>query len=276
MASNPNRIPLLCLGLAVLILFFGGRIVLHSCVSFQSSASQTTDIATSVNADLTIYYLERPPYYVTGPLGVYGVCVDPVKAALRQAGITAVWRRLPARRQLESIRANRRKIAAVGWFKTPERERFARFSSPIHQDKPLIALTLAANRKLHEPISLKTLLADRKLILLKKNGYSYGPRIDLLLSLLKPRIVTTDSRNLQMLAMIHSGRADYFFISEEEAEILTSTSGLLRSDFKFVHFSDPPAGNRRYLMFSRQVEESLIDRFDTALQQVLGLPRDRD
>jgi hypothetical protein len=65
--------------------------------------------------------------------------------------------------------------------------------------------------------------------------------------------------------MLHTRRVDYFFIAEEEAHVLLSHSGLPASDFKTITFSDMPGGNCRYILFSRRVEASTIDRLDRVI-----------
>ena len=69
-----------------------------------------------------------------------------------------------------------------------------------------------------------------------------------------------------MLQMILSGRADYFFISEEEAEHIIATAGYEMSQFQLQHFDDIPAGNRRYIACSQQVSPETIDLLNRALK----------
>jgi len=260
--SFHRLLPLACLAAAVALLFGKGLLPLRPAARNPAIAPRPPETT------LIIYYHERPPYYVTGPLGVYGLCADPVKRALRRAAIPFHWEKLPAKRQLAVIRDNRLRAAAIGWFKTPQRLQFARFSRPIYRDRPLVALARADNPLIPTETTLKELLTNRKLTLLYKNGYSYGSRVDAAITLCSPPRTATDSDNLGMLEMIYAGRADYFFISLEEAENLTTTSGLLKSDFKLIHFRDLGAGNRRYLIFSRKVSEQLIQRLNTALTAV--------
>ncbi|NPA24600.1 MAG: transporter substrate-binding domain-containing protein [Deltaproteobacteria bacterium] len=266
MSSKQLRIPVCCLIIAVILLYVR-HLVFPDIFGIRAPEPHPAPAADS-NAIILCYH-ERPPYYATGPLGVYGLCADPAKQAFYIAGISFKWLRLPARRQLEMIRDNKCRACALGWFKNPQREKFACFSLPIYQDKPLIALARADNREIPDRTSLERILANRNLLLLKKNGYSYGTYVDDKIAALKPRQTVTDSENIAMLKMIYVGRADYFFISEEEASYLTRTSGLLQNDFKFVHFSDMPVGNKRYLLFSRKVEKQTIDKLNTALRKLL-------
>ena len=98
---------------------------------------------------IRIYYNERPPYLVTVSEGVVsGLTADPVRNAFQQAGIPSYWRRLPSKRQMIILQQNKGKDCLVGWFKNPEREKFARFTKPIYQNRPTIALALFSNTKI--------------------------------------------------------------------------------------------------------------------------------
>ncbi|MCK5100993.1 MAG: transporter substrate-binding domain-containing protein, partial [Desulfobacteraceae bacterium] len=214
---------------------------------------------------ITIHYHERPPYYVTDSSGVYGLCSDPVKLAFKASGILFRWKKTPAKRQLEIIKANRSKECIIGWFKTSEREKFAKYSHYIYQDKPIIALARKDNSKIKSNRSLKETFLNTNLILLRKDGYSYGQFIDKKIVEYNPIILTSNSENVTMLKMIRSKRADYFFISEEEANVVIALSGFSRNDFKYIKFLNMPKGNKRYLLFSEMVENDMIEKINMAI-----------
>jgi polar amino acid transport system substrate-binding protein len=215
---------------------------------------------------ITIHYHERNPYYITRGNSVGGIIGDRINFIFNQAEIPLAWQKSPARRQLDIIKKNDRREGAAGWFKTPERETFAKFSRAIYQDRPAIALSRADQEMIQSGGTLADTLSNRRLLLLIKDGYSYGPFIDRQLEQFNPRRKVTSADNLGMLKMIDSHRADYFFISEEEAEVLLTHSGLPVPDFKTITFTDMPEGNYRYILFSRRVEAWTIDR----LNEVIG------
>jgi len=186
--------------------------------------------------------------------------------AFKKANVSMRWEKTPASRQLGILRANRGRDCLLGWFKNPEREAFARYSVPIYEDRPTIALALAGNEKIISNRPLTDTLLSADLTLLRKSGYSYGHYIDAMISKLLPRQDMTNAENVGMLKMIHSRRADYFFISEEEAHVLTTTSGLPQKYFKFVRFTDMPSGNKRYLLFSHKVTVAEVARIDKAIK----------
>ncbi len=258
-------IPGLCLAAAGVVLF-GKSLIFQD----RSQLSRPDASVSSPAADvITLHYHERPPYYVTGPQGVYGICAAPAKLAFEKAGIPFRWEKTPARRQLDILRANRGRDCLLGWFKNPEREKFARYSTHIYEDKPTIALALAGNDRIIAGRLLADTLSRGDLTLLRKSGYSYGRFVDALIARLLPGQEITSSDNVGMLKMIHSRRADYFFIAQEEADLLTASSGLPQTDFKRIKFSDMPAGNKRYLLFSKKVAVEEVARIDRVIKEYL-------
>jgi polar amino acid transport system substrate-binding protein len=264
MKSIKLLIPFLCFAIAIIVLY--ARVFIPHDLS-PSSTNIKKPVSMISDAVITIHYHERAPYYSTGPLGVYGICSNPTRLAFKKAGITFRWEKTPASRQLEILKANKSKVCLIGWFKNPEREKFAKYSSFIYQDKPTIAIARADNYNMRSGRLLEEIFQNDKLTVLRKNGYSYGTFVDGKISELNPNQLMTNSENIEMLKMIHSRRADYFFISEEEANELVTTSGLLRMEFKFIKFKNMPDGNKRYLLFSKSVNETVIKKINTAIKK---------
>lgn len=218
---------------------------------------------------VVVYYHERRPYYVTTPKQVHGLIADRVNWIFKDAGIPYVWRKAPAKRQLEVIRDNAQGVCAVGWYKTPEREAFGNFTLPIFMESPTMAIARADNDQIRTGETLARTLSNRRLRLLRKDGYSYGKFIDDAIRQFAPRGMVTTAENLSMVKMIHTHRADYFFISKEEAEDLILCSGLPVKDFQVIRFSDMPLGNKRYLICSRKIEEMTLLRLNRAIKDYL-------
>ena len=217
---------------------------------------------------IQLYYYERIPYAVADNQGeVSGLCATPAANAFKKAGIPFQWKKMPFKRQLVTIKHNKKKACGIGWFKNPEREEFARFTNEIYQDKPAITISKKGNQALRRHQDLKTLLQDKQIRLLVKDGFSYGAYIDGLIKKYDPEVVVVaTSTNIQMLQMIMAGRADYYFTSEEEAEHMIINAGYEVSLFQLQHYSDMPAGNRRYITCSQQVTPETIDLLNRALK----------
>lgn len=221
--------------------------------------------------EITVHYHERRPFYLAYKNEARGLVANPIGQAFAFADIPFTWQETPATRQLEIIKNNETKSCAAGWFKTPEREKFCQFSLPIYQDKPFVAITRADNMLLGETETLERVLKERRLQALVKDGYSYGPYIDDHLRRFTPRKVITTANNQNLMRMIQTYRADYCFMTEEEAQDQLLFSGLNRSDFKLVYFSDMPRGNKRYLICSKKVDQKTMKRLNDAFRYVVHL-----
>ncbi len=216
-------------------------------------------------AALTVYYNERPPYAVSGAGDqVEGLTATPAARALAAAGVPFRWVKLPSNRQILSIKDNRAPECALGWFRNPEREQFARFSKPLYQDRPTVALS---HQGLEPPgRRLAELLSQPGVTVLVKERFSYGPYVDGLLAQLRPTVTATTVENAQMVQMVARRRADLMFAAEEEASVLIEQAGPEDArQLKVLHFADMPEGEKRHLMCSRAVPEELMQRLNAAI-----------
>lgn len=234
------------------------RFLLFLCLS--------SPLSGSAQEAITLNYNERPPYLIPGADGsASGLTATPAANAFKAAGISVVWAKLPTNRQLALVKESMGMNCAIGWFKNPEREQFAKFTKSIYQDKPAVILAskrfvVGASGKLDD------VLATKGVRVLVKDNFSYGPYIDGLLATLRPIVVKTVAENAQMVQMIQADRADFMFLAEEEARYLVEQAGFKLQDFHLVRFADMPPGERRYIMCSRQVPDEVI----TKLNKVIG------
>lgn len=214
---------------------------------------------------VALLYNHRPPYIVSQPDGsATGLTATPAANAFKAAGIPVEWKKMPTNRQIAAIKENVGNDCAIGWFKNPEREQFAKFTNPIYRDKPTVLL---ANRQftVSAKETLRNLLGRRDIHVLVKERFSYGPYIDGLLAELKPLTVSTTGENIQMLEMIRAHRADFMFVAEEEASYLVEQAGFSSGDFKMIRPEDVPAGEKRYLICSKRVDDRIIMRLNAAI-----------
>jgi polar amino acid transport system substrate-binding protein len=217
---------------------------------------------------LQLYYDERIPYAEMNENGIVrGLTATPTAAAFEATDIPFIWKKMPFKRQLATIKANRKKACGIGWFKNPEREEFARFSAPIYQDKPTIVISRKGSEFLSHHSTVASLLSDTRIKLLLKDGFSYGSYLDAMIEQHQPdKLMVVGSSNLEMLKVLLSGRADYFFAAEEEAEEIIKSGGYTMSQFELQRFNGMPAGNNRYLACSQQVSPEMIERFNQSLK----------
>ena len=218
---------------------------------------------------LKILFEIREPFAYKNPQGkITGVLAETVKRALIKAKIPFEWVETPFKRQLNVIERNDDTSCALGMFKTKERSRYGKFSAPIFhdQDHPSIMLI---HRDLKIPPSLDLLqaLSQTGARLLKKETASYGQIIDDAIERSKVRVVTTTAESRNMAKMLVARRADFIFVSAEEAQSLIKSTP--NGDQLYIYTpSGMPQVQERYLMCANRVSEDLLKRFNQALSNI--------
>ncbi len=215
---------------------------------------------------ITLHFNERPPYLVAAADGsATGLSATPARQAFAAAGIAVRWAQTPTTRQLSVIRDNEGLDCAIGWFRKPDREAFAKFSKPIYRDRPTVVLAHAAfvpERRLAD------LLRRPGVTVLVKDNYSYGAMIDALLAEKRAFVLSTTAENQQMLRMVAERRVDMMFAAEEEAQYLVGQAGAAARGVQMLRLEDVPMGERRHLMCSKRVPDALLERLNAAIPAI--------
>lgn len=212
-------------------------------------------------------YPEREPFYVTKPDGsVTGLVADPVNAAFAKMGVPINWQLLPFNRVLLMLKKNSAPVCSPGWYKNPEREEYARFSSAIYADQALIGLT-RSDFPVKQGISAKELFEQKGIQFLAKTSFSYGAYLD---ELIKKKPVqevqiTSAPTVSNLVKMIAKSRADFTVVTQEEVAMWVKQEGYIMSDFKVLVFSDVPAFEKRYILCSKAVSEKFMVDLDSAI-----------
>lgn len=214
---------------------------------------------------ISVLFNERPPYLMRQGDQVIGLTGAVTGAAFKKAGIAMAWSEIPATRQLALVKENSAEVCAVGWFKNPDRESFARFTKAIYQDKPTAILGRAGDARLSGIDHLDKLLTDKGLTLLVKQSYSYGGFLDGKLAALAPKHSETSVENVQMAKLIAAGRADYMFLAEEEGQAMLATPELKGAGLSLYRIADMPKGSDRYILCSLKVPPATIAKLDQAI-----------
>lgn len=217
--------------------------------------------------ELQVIYLERPPYYWTKDALPTGFLLDLTQKFFQRAGVTASFEALPPKRIIEELRANDIALCSIGWFKNPERETFATFSLPIYRDKRLVLLTTKAKANLFtDHRTLQDVFLDRSLVLAQMASFSYGETVDKLMNEALVRNLTISTTQSVLPRLIFQNRADYMLLAPEEVTTLLNSAGLNPDDFVQLNMDGIPAGNLRYLMFSRKVPLEIVTQINIAIE----------
>ena len=147
---------------------------------------------------------------------------------------------------------------------------YARFSLPIHQDKPHLILAGAHVADQVRAIkSLKELFASPDLHLGKVSGTSYGAELDALIATAAQTAMDWTVTPLGMAKMIKLKRADYMLIDEEDYNFMNQQGDADAQDVKPIQFADMPGGLKRYILCSKRVSPEVIALLDKAITQVI-------
>jgi uncharacterized protein (TIGR02285 family) len=182
-----------------------------------------------------------------------------------KAKIDYSWRVTPANRILAVLRSDTGQDCTAGWYKLPEREKYAQFSEPIYRDKPLVGLS-RADFKVSENITAQNLFRLPNVRLLLKENFSQGAYMDKLLTdVSKDRIQRVTAEVPTMVRMLEANRADLIITTEEESKIFISAAGYTEKDIHILRFADVPAVEHRYILCSKNVPVSTMKRLNEAV-----------
>ncbi|HEX7645667.1 MAG TPA: hypothetical protein VF472_25970 [Burkholderiaceae bacterium] len=215
---------------------------------------------------IVLFYVQRPPFMGSDVDGkVAGVLIPPVTGAFAKAGIPAVWREASTMRQLTIIRTDAMRACSTGRYKTPDREAYAKFSVSYYQDMPWVGV---ANLRLKTEYRMRAadLMADPNVSVLLKDDVRFGPYADDLIAHMKAKRIGTTSDFGRIIRLVQVGRADFSLISGEEESYYRKQAGFTGKDFKIIHFTDMPAGEKRYLMCSKSVSDAEMERINAGLK----------
>lgn len=236
-------------------------------------SSVVSDVANPEPELLWVHYHERPPYYTRLSNDVGGLCVEPVRQALELAGLRHRWCETPPLRQLRWLQVRTGEAhAAVGWFRTPDRERWARFSLPIYRDGPWVAMVRRAETRVGAVALTEELLSVPGLRVLTRAGYHYGSWLEGLWDRMAPVRESSPGSMVTLLRCVALGRADCVFLAREEAEVLLQQESGLETALRIVTLADAPVGPERHVLFGPGVPEGWMERFNKALWQIRSRP----
>lgn len=211
---------------------------------------------------ITLHYDERPPYLQSAADGsAFGLAATPASNVFRAAGIPFAWELSSMNRQMQLLKQNIGKVCMIGFFKTPEREAYAKYTKPIYRDKPSVVLA-RKNSAINFSGKLEDALEVDGVRVMLKTNYVYGPYLDGLLAKAKANIVRSDSTNAMLLKLVKAGRADFMFAAEEEASYLMELMDPKSNELRMVRFAEMPEGEKRYISCSKQVPDEIIEKLN--------------
>ncbi|MFP5240400.1 MAG: substrate-binding periplasmic protein [Acidobacteriota bacterium] len=220
-------------------------------------------------APLQMVYPNRPPYFYTLDGAPAGTLYETTAGILAEAGIEAVFTEMPSRRILYEMQQDQNCTrCGFGWFKTPQREAFARFSLPIHVQAPLVAAVLTRNLgKTRNAQNLSELLNNGEATIGVVDGWSYGDAVDVLLRGAENHVIKADDSRQQAL-MLANGRCLLILAREDELPDLLRFGRLTMADVAAIRLEKESGGVQRYIMCGKGVPDEVMARIDAAIARL--------
>lgn len=219
---------------------------------------------------LTIEYRDKPPYSYTLDGRPAGFLMERTARLLRRAGVEARYAEVPIRRTLQHLQANQAALCSPGLYKNPEREAFARYSLPIHRDRPHVVLAHASvAAQIRAMARVAQLFADASLQPGVMDGVSYGQQLDQFLASAARPPVRAQLAPLQLARMVGARRVDYMLIDQEDLNWLRQDAEFTPLPLVRIEFADMPRGELRYLACSQQVPAATLDRLNQAIRELV-------
>lgn len=219
---------------------------------------------------LLIEYRDKPPYSYTEAGRPAGFLMERTIRLLKRAGIQASYAEVPIRRTLMNLQGNQVAMCSPGLYKIPEREVYARFSLPIHRDRPHVVLAHASvAARIRALPRVAQLFADPGLQPGVLDGVSYGQQLDQFLAGSARPVLRAQLTPLQLARMVAARRADYMLIDEEDLAWLRKEPEFTPLPLVRIDFADMPRGQLRYLGCSQQVTPQTMDKLNQAIRELL-------
>lgn len=215
---------------------------------------------------VTVYYSDRPPFCQVD--GQTGPLIDLAKAVLTEAGLRGRFIELPPERIVDLLWRGPDDALALGWYRNPAREAFGRYSPPLYQEQPMVAVVgLRAATSLRVPVRWASLLGSG-LTLGVPTGRSLGPVVDQKVRAQGLVPLETSNGIQGLLRLVAEGRMDYTLLPGEEARYYVDRDPELANRVQIIPVADALAGNLRYLFFPASLDPQVARRLDAAVDKV--------
>ncbi|MFU2210538.1 substrate-binding periplasmic protein [Solidesulfovibrio sp. C21] len=254
---------------------------MRKCLLHAVLASLATAICLAVPArvaaedPVTLFVFDRPPFYHLEngrPDG--GFLLILAQTVFQRAGVPYGIREMPPGRILATFETEDAKACAVGWLRTPARQRFVRFSDPIYVNKPLgvaVRAPLAAEGSRPQPLGR---LLENHWTWGLRLGFSYGPAMDAAFAAAPAGTVMRFSDPVIILRLLAKGRLDAMLLEPEELSWLLGQEPRLAAAIRFVPLADAKP-RARCIMCDDAVSPAVMKRLDAAIDELVGPAADK-
>ncbi|WP_332856167.1 substrate-binding periplasmic protein [Duganella sp. S19_KUP01_CR8] len=219
---------------------------------------------------LTVAWRDKPPYHYIEQGQPKGFLLERVKNIFNLAGIPVQFVNEPQKRIWANFTHGATNYCSISWYRLPEREAVAQFTSPIHEDLPhtvLISQDFVQRVTAHQ--TLNSLLDDSSLTLGVVEGVSYGPVLDQMIKAGKIHVMSRTVETTLMMRMLSVGRASFMFVDREDLNYFRPKEKLLQTTVQY-DFPDMPPGMKRHIACSKDVAPETMAKLNQAIAATGG------
>ncbi|MBM2883178.1 transporter substrate-binding domain-containing protein [Chromobacterium phragmitis] len=197
-----------------------------------------------------------------------GIWFDLGNLIFSKAGIDYAWKSLPTNRLFGEMQNNIGRKCSIGWFKTPEREKFAKFSQPIYSDPRVVAL-VRKDSTLPDSISAKELLSLSTTHLIVKKNFSQGVYLDKLIKIMPAEnVIVTSADYASIVKMILAGHGNVFIITPVGIKNILEEAGGVMEQFRAINLLDVPIENERRIMCTASVPDEVMKKLNQTIGKI--------
>jgi uncharacterized protein (TIGR02285 family) len=245
---------------------FRVAVLLAGLLPIVAQAAQTTTIA-----PITVAWRNKPPMHYTENGVEQGYLLERAKRVFATAGIPATFVEEPSKRIWANFANGTTSYCSIGWYRLPEREAVAQYSTVFHTDDPPVVLVSPnAADKVRAHRSLASLLADKTLTLGVVDGVSYGAPLDHLFKTAS-RVERRTVEPVQMARMVAANRLSYMIIGRDDLDYASRHDPMLRDAVRLDFADWPPGINlHRYIVCSKDVSAATMAKINRAIDSVMS------
>ncbi|MQA39120.1 substrate-binding periplasmic protein [Rugamonas aquatica] len=220
---------------------------------------------------LTVAWRDKPPYHYTEQGEAKGFLLERVKNIFSVAGVPVQFVNEPQKRIWANFTHGATNYCSISWYRLPEREAVAQYTSPIHEDLPhTVLISQAAVQRVKAHPTLSSLLDDPSLTLGVVEGVSYGPALDQMIKDSKNQIMSRTVETTLMMRMLTVGRASFMFVDREDWEYFRAREKTLHVAVRH-DFPDMPPGMKRHILCSKDVPAETMAKLNQAIAATGGI-----
>lgn len=227
-----------------------------SASAFQAASAQ----------EITVAWRDNLPYNFIEQGAEKGFLLARGKRIFEQAQVPARFTMESPRRIWAKFKAGTPKYCSLGRYRIAEREALMQYSLPIQIDPPrIVVASPQAAEQVQAHATLASLLGDPALTVAVHGSASFGTQIDALLASPNTRVERRTIELPLMTRLLAANRAS-FAIVDRYAWQYWSTHDPAAKSLVAHEVSDMPAGQKRYLVCSKDIPADVMHRLNTAIR----------